>query len=1034
MESPVFSSSPASASPDGASPANASANVPQAAWREWLRFPLSLLWGIGIVATLVRLMAMRLVANPAALTDFIQVLTAGAAAFACFRARGVAKSAWSPRVRLAWGCIGVSAGLFALGHGINGVIGHKPGSSAVWVADFCLSLPQAPLWLGLLLMAWRGRSLSLLRLLAETLVVVLAFIVLLWSLFLERQLSLSNVGAPQKLIALYTPIFAVAQLFSALMIVASVRNRPAFSRASLWVLAGVVLLVGYSVFSPRGSSGRVTTSVFWLESAHPWGYLCLGIASLIYASAALYAFQTGSSPESDDLVSNNIGDASSGIGDASSHDIMPQAAALNLAPGATPSWKQYLLRWHRSAMLWLPYMATLGVAGVLIVQELRRADSNSVERVLPILSLLLGIVALQMITLWDNLRLAARLRASNTTLERNVGERTRHLATLHGITSTLNTSLDRRTVLRVTLEKTIAAVDADGGGIWLRDARRDVYTDSAPGDEWSLVHWKGFNDDNATISLLRDLSIADAELQVGPSNFHLSPATRDAIQSGIAPSERRLICVPVRWQGSLMGVMGLMRREGAFSYEDRALVESVALEAGTALQNARLYSEAAHRADRDSVTELFNHRAIQEQLVSTLARCKRTGNQFSIVMMDLNNFKFFNDTYGHPVGDDVLRAVAHGLKESCRASDVLGRYGGDEFIMLLPDTDALGTIDVCQRVKAELDARHFEPVPGTRLPIAISFGWAAYPGDGDSIHELLTQADANLYSHKRGGASYLSQSARAARETREELKRLKSRAFGGSFGVLDALVTAIDNKDHYTRHHSEEVTYLSLLVAKEIGYDTEALRAVRISGLLHDVGKIAVPDDILRHPGKLGREEWEIMQQHPVFGALIVKDVPNLEPVLMGIRHHHEKWDGSGYPDNLKGENIPEMGRLLTMADCYSALTTDRPYRKGWRPHDALEEIERCVGTQFDPRLCEVFLHVMRRELLLEADAADYGTRIAENFGDEGNETRVPVSLDENGKPLVERRKFPRETSTEITTETAPETFEKSAPALTRES
>jgi len=634
-------------------------------------------------------------------------------------------------------------------------------------------------------------------------------------------------------------------------------------------------------------------------------------------------------------------------------------------------------------MLWLPYMATLVVSGTLIGQELQKANTETIQRVLPVLALLLAIVARQMITLWDNLQLAERLRNTNEALENNVYERTRHLTSLHGITSMLNTSLDRRTVLRVTLEKTIAAVRANGGGIWLRDSRRDVYTDAAPGDEWTLVHWQG-TEESGMISMLRELSIAEAEAENGfNSGFNVSPATREAMQHGIAPPAQRLIRVPIRWQGKLLGVMGLMRDEGAFTYEDRALVESVAYEAGTALQNARLYSEAAHRADRDSVTDLFNHRAIQEQLNNMLARSKRMNGSFSIVMMDLNNFKFFNDTYGHPVGDDVLRAVARGLKESCRTSDVLGRYGGDEFIVLLPDTDSTGTLDACQRIKTALDARHFEPVPGTRLPIATSFGWASFPQDGDNVLELLTAADQNLYKHKRGGASYLSQTAKEARESSDEIKKLKNRSIGGSFGVLDALVTAIDNKDHYTRHHSEEVTFLSLLVARELGYTTEQLQAVRISGLLHDVGKIAVPDEILRHPGKLERDQWDIMQQHPVFGALIVKDVPQLDRVIDGIKYHHEKWDGSGYPEKLVGENIPEMGRLLALADCYSALTTDRPYRKGWKPEAALEEIERCAGTHFDPRICAVFLQVMREEIAAGADNLDYGSRIADKFSDE---------------------------------------------------
>lgn len=923
--------------------------------------PVLLLLGLGLLLTLLNLAASRLGAasNQRLLSSLTQITAAVGGAFGCFWAVRQAGTHWLWRVRAAWGAVGISALCFGLGWASYAFYSSK--RAGVSPADIWWVCQQPLLWIGLFLLAWRGRSLGMMRLLTDTLIVVLSAVVLSWSLVLQDRFLSDADGTGSsfvKFVAVFYPIADIAHLFCALMLVANLRGRPALARAAGWLLLGLGCLIVTNSIKSYAFNGRISGS-FWLSIAQIWSYVLMGCAAVVHALA----------PQGDDLR------ARSSLEEAV--EASPPHASL------TSPWDEKLVRWHQSAMLWLPYIATLGVSTVLVVQELRKANSETVQRLLPVLSLLLAIVARQMITLWDNLQLAEKLRASNADLERNVGDRTRHLATLHGITSTLNTSLDRRTVLRVTVEKTIAAVSAAGGGIWLRDTRRDVYTDSAPGDEWTLVHWQGLGDDPATISLLRDLSIAAAERDSSATGVFLSPATRDAIQSGIAPPEKRLICVPVRWQGTLMGVMGLMRSDGAFSDEDRALVESVSLEAGTALQNARLYSEAAHRADRDSVTELFNHRAIQEQLASSLARCKRTANQFSIVMMDLNNFKFFNDTYGHPVGDDVLRAVANSLKESCRTSDILGRYGGDEFILLLPDTDAAGTIEMCQRIKATLDNRHFEPVPGTKLPIAISFGWAAFPNDGDSIHELLTQADANLYNHKRGGASYLTQSAKAASESREELKRLKSRTFGGSFGVLDALVTAIDNKDHYTRHHSEEVTLLSLLVAKELGYDSDKLRAVRISGLLHDVGKIAVPDDILRHPGKLGREEWEIMQQHPVFGALIVKDVPNLDNVLDGIRHHHEKWDGSGYPDNLSGENIPEMGRLLALGDCYSALTTDRPYRKGWKPEAALEEIERCKGTHFDPHLCQVFLDVMRRELLAAGETEDYETRIAEHFEEE---------------------------------------------------
>ncbi len=883
-------------------------------------------------------------------------LCGGASAWACGAAIARAGRGWMVRARIGWISVFVACALYAVGCVMDAWLRRSGPVAAPSLADWFRMAQQPFLWVGLFLLAWRGKSLGLMRLLTDTLIVMLSAMVLLWALVLEDKLFDPQTSGFAKFVSLYYPMWDIAHLFCVMMLLANVRDRPSLARASWFLFGGVACLIASDTFSLVLSSGKHPV---WLSILQGWGILFIGLAALVNVRAPREAKPRALS-EAEEAV-----------------DAAPRASTSIQTAGLDEA----LARWHRSAMLWLPYLATLSVSCILIGKEFFGEDSQSIQHLLPVLALLLAIAARQMITLWDNLQLAERLRASNADLEENVNERTRHLATLHGITSTLNTSLDRRTILRVTLERIIAATGADAGGIWLRETRRDVYEGDAPHDEWVLMHWQG-DADPAMPSLLRDLSIAEAAEGegIGTDTFHLSPATREAMQTGVAPQRQRLILVPVRWQGQLLGVMGLMRERGAFSYEDRALVESVALEAGAALQNARMYSEAAQRADRDSVTDLLNHRAVQEQMTTTLSRCKRSGGAFSIVMMDLNNFKFFNDTYGHPVGDDVLRTVARGLRESCRGSDILGRYGGDEFIVVLPDTDAQGTLDVCARIKAALDAKHFEPVPGTRLPIGTAFGWAAFPNDGETIMELLQAADANLYNHKRGGASYLSQSQKAIQEDRDALKKLKNRAHGGSFGVLDALVTAIDNKDHYTRQHSEEVTYLSLLVAREVGYEREQLEAVRISGLLHDVGKIAVPDSILRHPGKLGRDEWDIMQQHPVFGALIVKDVPHLDHVLEGIRFHHEKWDGSGYPEKRVGEDIPEMGRLLAMGDCYSALTTDRPYRKGWKPDAALEEIERCAGTHFDPHLCAVFLQVMRRELALGEEITDYGARILEDF------------------------------------------------------
>jgi len=906
------------------------------------------LWLAGLAITAVVVMGARTHSShfPMWIPAPLGFLGAGAG----FAALGRARENWNKRTRFAWLALAMAGALFGVGC-VAEALPHRAGHGGSSALLAGLQAGQLGLVLcGLLALCWRGRALGLVRLLGDTTIVALAMAVLLAPLKSASSANGHNVWL-WKSVEAATPICLAAGVFLAVITLGESRKKATLGRASWPVAGGALCQFAAHLFGPGLAQ---TAGSHFLA---PLAALANGWAFLLWGSAALVSARLP-------LASN--------ARDKENEDEGEQEAQEHSAPHAPA-------RWHKIAGV-LPLGLALGAALSVVVHP----ESLGTISTGPLSFLLLALSARQTVALWDNSQLVRRLRVSSQDMERNVGERTHHLSTLHGITSTLNTSLDRRTVLRFTLEKTIAVTGADAGGIWLREARSDVYESDAPQWEWKLMHWQGDGDPSMP-SLLRDLAIAQAaEGNTGDGqnagNAGLSPSTREAMHNGLVPAHSRLILVPVRSQGVLLGTMGLMRQDGAFSYDDRALVESVALEAGTALQNARMYSEAAHRANRDSVTDLANHRAVQEQMTATYARCKRNGGVFSIVMMDLNNFKFFNDTYGHPVGDEVLRTVARGLRESCRGSDILGRYGGDEFIMILPDTDPAGALDVCARIKSTLDSKHFEPVPGTRLPIGIAFGWASYPQDGENVADLLTAADANLYNHKRGGASYLSQSQKQLQSDKDEVKKLRNRAHGGSFGVLDALVTAIDNKDHYTRHHSEEVTFLSLLVARELGYGAEQLEAVRISGLLHDVGKIAVPDSILRHPGKLGRDEWDIMQQHPVFGALIVKDVPHLEHVLDGIKYHHEKWDGSGYPEKLVGEDIPEMGRLLAMGDCYSALTTDRPYRKGWKPEAALEEIERCAGAHFDPRLCALFLEVMRRELSGNADTNDYGARIAEEF------------------------------------------------------
>ncbi|MDP2948007.1 MAG: diguanylate cyclase, partial [Chloroflexota bacterium] len=399
---------------------------------------------------------------------------------------------------------------------------------------------------------------------------------------------------------------------------------------------------------------------------------------------------------------------------------------------------------------------------------------------------------------------------------------------------------------------------------------------------------------------------------------------------------------------------------------DVALLQTLGAEIGLALERARRFEEAREQADRDFVTGLYNHRFVQGELERTLRTCARQGRPLSLVLMDIDNFKLFNDTYGHPAGDRVLKMVAGHLASICKGEALAGRFGGDEFIALLPGVDRQGALAFTHSLQEWAAGRGLQLRESERIPVRMSFGLASYPDHGDSRHELLAAADTNLHESKLLGGKIVGRSQ--VQGERGELRRL------GTFGLLESLVTAVDNKDHYTRAHSENVTDYALLLAEELGFSDDVRRTLRIAGLLHDVGKICIPDYILRKPGPLTAEEYGIIKQHVVIADYLLVDLPNVAEVRSAVLHHHERFDGAGYVRGLKGEEIPLLGRIMAVADAFSAMVLDRPYRKARSFEDALIELRHCSGSQFDPEMLDAFVRAMERQLAataeIEADAA----------------------------------------------------------------
>ena len=391
-----------------------------------------------------------------------------------------------------------------------------------------------------------------------------------------------------------------------------------------------------------------------------------------------------------------------------------------------------------------------------------------------------------------------------------------------------------------------------------------------------------------------------------------------------------------------------------FTNDKRSTILLFAGQVAQALENTRLYEEIKALGEIDSLSGLHNRRRAMEQLEIEVARARRYEGTFSILLADIDNFKLFNETYGNPSGDEIIKRVANILHHRNRSSDFVGRFGGDEFVLILPATYRAGAATVADHMRLALGSQPFIAPNGQAIPLRMSFGAASFPEDGHDASSLIAIADANLYESKRWGGDTVT---------------VRREPIGGDhidvsgFSTLDALVSAVDNKDHYTRRHSAHVAEQSSAIVKALGFSKERQEVLRVAALLHDVGKIGLPDRILRKPGALTPEEEEAVRQHSLLGSLMVSQhLPGLDEVREAVASHHERWNGTGYPAQLKGRDIPLLGRILAVADAYSAMITDRPYRAGLSLETIKSELVKGSGTQFDPEVVKVFMNCLESE------------------------------------------------------------------------
>jgi diguanylate cyclase (GGDEF)-like protein len=373
------------------------------------------------------------------------------------------------------------------------------------------------------------------------------------------------------------------------------------------------------------------------------------------------------------------------------------------------------------------------------------------------------------------------------------------------------------------------------------------------------------------------------------------------------------------------------------------------------LAEQRARAEAERLSRIDALTGLYNRRHIAEMTEHELARASREDGAIGVVMLDIDYFKRINDAHGHAGGDAVLVEVGRRLQAVVRSWDVVARVGGEEFCVLAPAiTDEADLIELAERLRAAVAERAITIAAGVAIPVTVSLGVAMLHSADGSVEHAFDCADRALYAAKRRGRNRIcALSELDHRDARAEQPEC--------LHIAEALAVAGDLREGLTADHSREVADLSVAIASELELSDDKRLRAHLGGWLHDVGKMAIPDGILAKPGKLTDAEWETIKTHPMIGEQLVLSFPELTLAAGAVRHHHERWDGTGYPDGRAGQDIPLEARIVAAADAFNAMISDRPYQSARPEAEALAELRRCAGSHFDPDVVDALSAVRER-------------------------------------------------------------------------
>lgn len=372
----------------------------------------------------------------------------------------------------------------------------------------------------------------------------------------------------------------------------------------------------------------------------------------------------------------------------------------------------------------------------------------------------------------------------------------------------------------------------------------------------------------------------------------------------------------------------------------------------------KIRMELERLATHDGLTDIYNHRSFQNILDDELAKAKKENKKVSLVLLDIDYFKYYNDAYGHQEGDKVLQGLAQLLTNSVGQQGYCARYGGEEFAVILPGMDINEAKEVGEKIRVGIENYKFF---GTNVfpegKLTASIGVAEYPLNADNKEKLIKKTDEALYRakfvSKNRVESYYSVFDEVSLFLKEEEKEL--------FNSISAFTMVINAKDRYTYGHSLRVMELAKSLSLSMEEPTDLVQEITFGALLHDIGKVEISREILNKPNKLNSLEWDIFRQHPIWGAEIIDPLKSLHGVKEIVLYHHENYDGTGYPEGVSGDNIPLGARILRIVDSFDAMTTDRPYKMAMSWDQALEELEIYAGTHYDPAVLREFKTMIQK-------------------------------------------------------------------------